>query len=297
MFGYVRPRRDLLDEPALEAYQAAYCGLCRALGKRYGFAARFLVSYDTCFLYLLRSAAAAPAPSVRCWCPARVCGRKPCFSDPEGFAPVAAFTLILCVEKLRDNVRDESLLRGLPYRIAERFFRRAYRRAVREQPAFAGLAAGQLETLHALEEAKSPSIDATADAFAKITAACAGDREDAALRRPMEQVLYQIGRFIYLSDALDDLAGDCKKDAYNPLRFRFSPKDGKLDDTELQYLTQLTDSSVNLAGSALALLPLRQHEKLLENVVYLGLPAVFAAVKAGRFNARDRFRPAKLKKR
>ena len=46
MFGYVRPRRDQLAEADLDAYQAAYCGLCRALGKRYGFFARFLVNYD-----------------------------------------------------------------------------------------------------------------------------------------------------------------------------------------------------------------------------------------------------------
>ena len=58
-----------------------------------------------------------------------------------------------------------------------------------------------------------------------------------------------------------------------------------LSDEDLAYLSQIMDSGVNLAGAALSLLPVRQYGPLLENVVYLGLPAVFAAVKTGRFRA------------
>lgn len=297
MFGYVRPRRDLLTPEDLEAYRAAYCGLCRALGKQYGFAARFLVNYDMTFLYLLRASAVPAAQSARCWCPAKLCGRKNCTLDPEGFGAAAACTVILTVEKLRDNVRDEGFFRGLPYRFLTLLYRRAYRRAARRLPDFAALTVRQLHALHALEAAKSPSIDAVADAFAQIVAGCAGDLKDPALRRPTEQVLYQTGRFLYLADALDDLRGDCQQDAYNPLRYRFSVSDGALTQGDLDYLTQLTDSSVNLAGAALALLPMRAHEALLENVIYLGLPSVFAAVKAGKFQSRDRIQWNKNAKR
>lgn len=295
MFGYVRPRRDQLAEADLDAYQAAYCGLCRALGKRYGFFARFLVNYDMCFLSLLRSSVKEPAREARCWCPARVCGKKNCVLDPEGYEVPAACTVILCYEKLRDNVRDEGFFKGLPARLLRLVYRRAYGRAARRLPDFAALTARQLTALGELEAAQSPSIDAAADAFAQITAACAADLEDPALRRPMEQVLYQTGRFLYLADALDDLKEDCAKGNYNPLRFRFTPENGALRPEDETYLTQLTDSSVNLAGAALALLPLRAHEALLENIVYLGLPAVFAAVKAGRFNSRDKIRFTKEK--
>ena len=290
MFGYVRPRRDRLSQEDLASYQAAYCGLCRALGKQYGFAARFLVNYDMTFLYLLRASAASAAQTARCWCPARVCGRKDCVLDPEGFEAVAACTVILTVEKLRDNVRDEGFFKGLPYRLLALIYRRAYRKAARRLPAFASLAARQLNALQSLEAARSPSIDAVADAFAQIVAGCAADLEDPSLRRPMEQLLYHTGRFLYLADALDDLRRDCEQDVYNPLRYRFSVSDGALTQGDLDYLTQLTDSSVNLAGAALALLPGQAYELLLENVIYLGMPAVFAAVREGRFQKRDRIK-------
>ncbi len=295
MFGYVRPRRDLLEQKELESYQAAYCGLCRALGKGYGFAARFLVNYDMTFLYLLRSSVDRPSERACRWCPARVLGKKPCTLDAEGYEAVAACTVILAMEKLRDNVRDEGFFRSLPYRALLLLYRRAGQRAAKRMPELAALTSAQLSALHALETAHSPSIDAAADAFARITEACAGDVKNPVLRRPMEQILYHTGRFLYLADALDDLKRDCDRDAYNPLRFRFSPEQGTLPEADLDYLTQLTDSSVNLAGAALALLPVKAHGGLLENIIYFGFPAVFAAVKAGKFRNRAKMRPIKEK--
>lgn len=291
MFGYVRPRTDRLAQAELERYREAYCGLCHALGKQYGFLARFLVNYDMSFLYLLRASIRAPASSRSYWCPGRVCGSRRCTADPEGFKTVAACTVILCVEKLRDNIRDEGFFRTIPDRCLCLLYRRAYRRAAKRLPDFADLTAAQLQKLRELEEERSSSIDAVADSFAKIVAACAADLEEDAIRRPMEQLLYQTGRFLYLSDALDDLREDCKKGTYNPLRFRFSPENGELHPQELEYLTQLTDASVNLAGSALALLPLCADEALLENIVYLGMPSVFAAVKAHKFQAKTGLLP------
>ena len=287
MFGYVRPRRDLLEQYAFESYHAAYCGLCRALGKQYGFRARFLVNYDMTFLYLLRSSAAPACGVEPCRCPAKLCGRKPCTLDMEGYAPVCACTVILGYEKIRDNLRDEGFFKGLPYRLLRLLYRRAYRKAAALLPDFAALCSGQLSALHDLEAASSPSIDAVSDAFARIVAGCVDDVSDPGLRRPMEQILYHTGHFLYLADALDDLKDDCRKDAYNPLRYRFSVEEGSLSREDLDYLSQLTDSSVNLAGAALELLPIKAYRSILENIVYYGFPAVFYAVKTGRFQAKE----------
>lgn len=287
MFGYVRPRRDLLEQAEFERYHAAYCGLCRALGKQYGFRARFLVNYDMTFLYLLRASVSEPCAVEPCRCPAKLCGRKLCTLDTEGYAPVCACTVILGYEKIRDNLRDEGFFKGLPYRLLRLLYRRAYRKAAALLPDFAVLCAGQLSALHDLEAAYSPSMDAVSDAFARIVAGCVDDVSDPGLRRPMEQILYHTGRFLYLADALDDLKDDCRKDAYNPLRYRFSVEEGSLSPADLDYLSQLTDSSVNLAGAALELLPIKAYRSILENIVYYGFPAVFYAVKTGRFQAKE----------
>ena len=285
MFGYVRPRRPELKVRDYERYQAAYCGLCRAMKQRCGFLTRFLVNYDMTFLYLLRASAAPAAEAKACFCPARVLRRKRCVCDEGGFAPVVDCNVIVCYHKLLDNIRDRGFFGGLPYRFLRLLFRRSYRKAARRRPEFDALAIERLATLARLEREKSPSIDATADAFAGLIAGCTDDVADESLRRPMQTVLYHVGRFVYLADALDDLKEDCARGAYNPLRYRFQPEDGALREEDLQYLSNLIDGSVNIAGAALELLPLRAHGELLENIIYLGLPAVFCAVKNGKFQS------------
>lgn len=288
MFGYVRPRKDELKLRDYDTYHAAYCGLCRAMGKTYGFRARMLVNYDMTFLYLLRSALQLPGESRRCFCPANPLRRKQCACDEAAFAPVTAYNVILCYEKLNDVILDSGFFRSLAPRIGRRLLKRAYKKAARLQPSFARLTTQKLSELHTLESSQSDSIDATADTFASIVAGCAADYEDPAIRRPMQTVLYQVGRFLYLADAMDDLSEDCHKNRYNPLRYRFHPEDGALTDTDSEYLRQLTDTSVNIAGSALSLLPLKCHSELLENIIFLGLPAVFTAVLRKTFRPRDR---------
>ena len=53
MFGYVRPSAARLTEEDMDRFGAAYCGLCRTMGKRHGQAARFVLNYDFAFLALL----------------------------------------------------------------------------------------------------------------------------------------------------------------------------------------------------------------------------------------------------
>ena len=63
MFGYVRPLPDELKVRDLRVWREDYCGLCRCLGTRYGFAARFLLSYDITFLYGLLTLDGPAAPA------------------------------------------------------------------------------------------------------------------------------------------------------------------------------------------------------------------------------------------
>lgn len=72
MFGYVRPSDGHLTAEDKQRFQAAYCGLCRSLGRRYGLAARMILNYDLAFLAMLlsrepecprRTAGARPTPS------------------------------------------------------------------------------------------------------------------------------------------------------------------------------------------------------------------------------------------
>ncbi len=286
MFGYVRPRKDQLRICDYDRYKAAYCGLCRSLGKNYGFLHRFFVNYDMTFLYFLRASVLPEAPKEKCVCPANVLCKKPCYQSDDLYGKVSAMNVILCHYQLQDAIKDRNLITGLPYRFVSLLTKHGFRKAAGRFPDFDMLASTQLNRLSALENNCCDSIDEPADAFASLLRGCVADETRDDIRRPMEQVLYHVGRFLYLTDALDDLQNDCKKDCYNPLRYRFEVVNGVLDASAEDDLKLTLEHSISLAGTALELLPMRSGSEILTNILYLGLPAVLKSVSDGSFHAK-----------
>lgn len=288
MFGYVRPLREEMKVRDWELWRQHYCGLCRCLGRRYGLKARFLLSYDMTFLYSLLSMKERQKQPKKCWCPAGVVCRKACTEVDSAMLYTADLTVILAWWKLQDERKDGSVLRKMGAGVLSLLFRRAYRRAESARPEMAFLVQTQLRTLDGLEKDRSDSIDRTADAFARILTGCADRWDEPGERRAAEQLLYHVGRYVYLADALDDLREDCRKERYNPLRYRFRTENGALFPEDKSYLLEILDASVDLAASAFELLARTRSGAVPENIIYYGLPAVLKAVSEGRFNARKK---------
>lgn len=278
MFGYVLPRRDKLAQDEMAYYRAAYCGLCRALKKRYGFRARFLVNYDMTFLYLLLQGKEKKT-AERCFCPARVVCKKDCLPRDEAMDYAADMTLLLSYWKLCDSERDGSFFKALAAKAAKLLYRRPYRKAAKIRPDSDRIFGRELERLHRLEEVNCDSLDRPADAFAKLLGGCADFFTEGKDRRAAEVLLYHVGRFVYLTDALEDLPKDKKAGTYNPIRFRYP----NLTAEEKTQLLQTIDASVDMAASALELLEPNAADALLKNIIYYGLPGVLRSVANGTF--------------
>lgn len=278
MFGYVRPALDRLNQEQKDAYQSAYCGLCHALGKRHGWLARMTLQYDFTFLAIVL--AAGEEDRLSCLrCPAHPF-RKPRACLTGGRLDAAADqSMILTWHKLSDDVDDHGFFMGLPYRFVRRLFRRAYRRAAAAQPEFDARTREGLARLRELEEARSPQLDRAADAFARILACAAQAVPGEGARRALGQLLYHLGRWIYLMDAWDDLDDDRRRGRYNPLDARFQGQARENRD----YLDTTSTHSLRLAGSAAELLELGTWAPIVENILYIGLPAVQSAVLDGRW--------------
>ncbi|MCI9566620.1 MAG: hypothetical protein HFF54_01585, partial [Lawsonibacter sp.] len=122
----------------------------------------------------------------------------------------------------------------------------------------------------ALEGEGCPSLDRTADTFARLLQSAAP--QEGARGRILSQLLYHLGRWIYLADARDDLEEDRLAGRYNPVAARYGPAG---DDGALR-LTM--DRSLELIGAALQLGDFGCRLPVLENIIYLGLPWVEEAV-------------------
>lgn len=274
MFGYILPYREELKVREFDQFRAAYCGLCHALGRRYGVWSRFLLNYDFTFLSMLLSPPEAPA------CERRRCIASPfrprtCCSGCEGMEVASDESVILVWWKLRDQVADSSVWKGLPARALSLALRPAYRKAARLRPEFDREVRERLEQLQRLEAEKCPSLDRTADTFACLLRAAAPPEEDEIRRRAMEQLLYHVGRWIYLVDAWDDRTDDRKTGSYNPVNLRYGlPNDGSGDEAARSQLALTLQHSRNLALSAFYLLEEGAWTPILENILCMGMPMV-----------------------
>ena len=134
-----------------------------------------------------------------------------------------------------------------------------------------------LDELGELEKERSASIDRTADCFARLLSTVV--IEMGQTDRALDQVLYHVGRWIYLIDAVDDLAEDQNTGNYNPVATRF-PAWSKEDRA---YLQRNLEHSLSLAGAAFQLLKRNAWSSVIENILYYGLPGVTDLVFTGKW--------------
>lgn len=287
MFGYVRPSVRDLPEEELDRFRAMYCGLCHTLSRRYGQAARFILNYDFTYLAILLSDGTAGAQGAgRCY--TSPIKKRP-FLEPTAAMELAADeSVILAYWQLRDGVEDHAWASGLKYRAGARLLESAYKRAAALRPEFDQAVRRQLQLLSALEQAKDPSMDRAADSFAVLLSSAAEELTDPIRKRIMEQILYHLGRWIYLIDASDDLKKDAAAGSYNPLPMRYQLPGDTLTDTARQELAQTLDSSIRAMAAAFELWDFGQYDPIIESTVYQGLYAVGTAVLDGTFHQKKK---------
>ncbi len=286
MFGYIRPVFPRMDEKEQEDFRACYCGLCRCMGRRFGQISRLLLNYDFVFLAMLLWRGQEPPVREKKRCP-YVCFRRKCSCRSNGdMERAAALSVILSWWKFRDSVRDEKGLKKAAGAVAMTVMGGAYRRAAGAYPEFDRAVERGITELNALEDRKCGSIDETADCFARILCSAA-DGEDGNRRRILEQLLYHVGRWIYLADARDDLEKDESGGAYNPLLIRFTPEE-RADGTMDERLRATMLHSRNLAGAAYELMEENAWSGSIRNILYFGLPSVARAIFSGEWKSRNK---------
>lgn len=287
MFGYVRPSVQDLPEGELDRFRTMYCGLCHTLSRRYGQAARFILNYDFTYLAILLSDRTAGKENAgRCYTsPIR---KRPYLESTAAMELAADESVILAYWQLRDGVEDHAWAAGLKYRAGARLLESAYRKAAAFRPAFDQAVRRQLQMLSALEKEKDPSMDKAADTFAVLLSSAAEGLEDPIRRRVLEQILYHLGRWVYLIDAADDLKKDAESGDYNPVALRYGLKDGAWDPESRHAFAVTLDHSIHQMAAAFELWNFGVWTTVLQTTFYAGLFRVGHAVLEGTYHRRDR---------
>lgn len=106
-------------------------------------------------------------------------------------------------------------------------------------------------------------------------------------RRVLAQLLYHLGRWVYLVDAADDLAKDFASGSYNPLICRYGLTGGELTEEAREGLTVSLDHSIRLMAAAYELWDFGVWSPIIRATVYEGLFLVGRAVLEGTLQAGD----------
>ena len=283
----MRPSLSRLSEEDKRRFHAVYCGLCRALEARCGTAARFILNYDFAFLAVLLSPPQAPEPLHRACMAHPVAGRD-YFPLSDALALAADCSVILAWWQIQDAIRDHGAAESVKYRAAAAALGGAYRRAGQARPDFDRATRDHLERLARLEEERCPSIDRAAEEFAALLGAIGRQVEDPVLSRVLEQMLYHLGRWIYLVDAADDLKRDAGSGSYNPVALRFQLENGTWTPESRAEFAATLDHSIHMIATAFELWDFGVWRPVLQSTVYEGLFLVGKAVLEGTFHAAGR---------
>lgn len=278
MFGYVTIYRKGLAKEDLDRYQAYYCGLCQALGRRYGMAGQLTLSYDMAFVAMLLSALYEPETRFgtgRC-APHPLKARPRADNEFQDYA--ADMTVTLAYYNFLDDWQDDH--RRASLRQAQKLER--YLPAIREHwPRQCGVITEQLAALNLLEEAGSHDLDALCNAFGTLLGTVFACRNDA-WSPVLEAMGRGLGGFIYLMDAYDDLEKDQKKGRFNALQhLAESLSPAEYEERCHELLTQ----QIGLCAQQFSLLPILQETpegKLLYNTIYSGVWSKYALVRKHR---------------
>ncbi|GHU83371.1 hypothetical protein FACS189415_5550 [Bacteroidia bacterium] len=272
MFGYVKPLEPELLVREQTIYKAYYCGLCRQLKTAYGRRAQMTLSYDATFLALLGGALGEQEEACHPRrCMAHVRRKRPMMAHPA-MEYAAGINIVLSMGSLRDHWQDD---RSLSAWVAKLLLGRAHRRAMATYADTAALVQTQLETLHRLEQRRCDDIDLVGDAFAVLLGGLVqAMAQDARQGEALHWLGYNLGKWLYLIDALDDLRKDGEKGGYNVLWLRY----GQPGDTaaglarriapDMRFTLTSALSQVALASNVLEF---RRNQGLLDNIIHLGL--------------------------
>lgn len=272
MFGYVIINKGDLKFKEFDVYQSFYCGLCRSLKERYGIFGQLSLSYDMTFLVMLLTSLYEPET---------VQGQTKCIAHPfekhltrrNSFTDYGAdmnvlFTYYKCLDDWNDDKKVTRLAYGKLMKGAYRRIGSAYSEKVKKIDAL-------MRSFGAEEKKGCEDIDKMAGLFGDVLAEMFAVRKDE-WEDELRKIGKNLGKYIYLLDAYEDIEEDIKSGRYNPLKRKYEDPD--FDEEIKMYLTMMMAE----CSREFEKLPVLDHVEILRNILYSGIWYRYDVVRAKR---------------
>ena len=272
MFGYVKTDKPEMKVKEYEAYRGLYCSLCKAMGKHFGVLARLTLSYDITFLVLTRLSFLGTLPCFqagRCsFNPTKKCSY--CTNAEEELRYASAVSMMMLYHKVRDNISDGSVLKKLLMYLILPWATLKYKKAKKMYGEIAEIIEECMLRQAEAEGRNSAYTDEaahqSAEALGRVTAYNIDDPEGNIYRFG-----YGIGKWVYLTDAFDDIEKDLKDGSYNVFVNKYSlGKDGYTEEIKADITATINMSSI-LFTQAYEKIENKTLSPIMENIIYEGM--------------------------
>ncbi len=269
MFGYIQPDAPYLFKKDEKLYQALYCGLCKSIGKGCGQCARTALTYDMAFMSaLVHNIKQEDVIIKKVRCAIHWLKRRPVALVDDTTVLMGCVNTALAYYKLCDDKAD-----GDRKGIFRHLYKKGLKRAAKKHKAAVEMVREFTAKQSELEKAGCAVIDMacepTAELMKKLSAYALGEYSTP----ETEALFYDLGKWVYLADALDDYDKDVKKGRYNVLynAFKIPCKADAVQENarELNFLfdSLFADMRINLSK-----IKFHFNHDLTDNIILRGIP-------------------------
>ena len=267
MFGYIVPDKANLYIKDFQVYNAFYCSLCKALSREGNQLTRLSANYDATFFDIFIHAILRKEVAIKSETCMIAMKKKNVVKIDDLTIRVADVAVLLLYYSLTDDILDGKKSR----RIIRTSFVLRTRKAKKREPIINTIIEESYKKLREFEKEQCTNIDKVADTSAKMLQDITCQFKT--LSYEESNFIYNIGKLIYLFDAVDDVEEDTKNKTYNPVILSY----GSCVDKK-EYLNEHKDEVSFLLNSAYSRIvecydkmEVIEFEGILSNIIYLGI--------------------------
>lgn len=262
MFGYIRINKMDLTFREFDYYKGYYCGLCKYLKENHGEVSRLSLNYDITFLIVILTALYKLDSDIT---------YERCIANPlkkkmrivnEITEYAASMNILLSYYKLEDNLYDDN---GIKDKLAYELYKGKLKKAYEKYPQKAEYIKQQLGNLRELEKQESKSIDKVSNTFGNLMGEIFVYKKDE-YEHNLRNIGFNLGKYIYILDAYEDLEEDNKKGRYNPFIDYIDKKEELKNKVD-----RLISMSLGMATKNIEQLNLEFNKSIIDNIIYSGV--------------------------
>ncbi|KOR25581.1 DUF5685 family protein [Clostridium sp. L74] len=273
MFGYVTPCKMELKIKEYEKFRAYYCGLCKTIKKDYGELPRITINYDMTFLgILLDSLEDNKNTFTKVHCIIHPIKKKVIITNNEALKYASFFNVALSYYKLLDNIEDDNSIKS---NISSKFLKKYIHKNNNLFEKHIHTVDNSLKNLYNCEKNyEGKNIDEISHHFAHLTGYILSSYKDFSFKDSLYWLGYNLGKWIYIIDAFDDLEKDMNENKFNVINNVYNKNNlnyKKFRDSIKDKADFLLVNCANACLNNFKTMPIVKNKGLLYNILQFGL--------------------------